>query len=118
MSAPAVVSVLREAEDGTPADRESVAHYVLEAGARGPWDPANAHGRAPAALLARAVEHRAAGTDQLEASPTAFLDEGVEGFRLRARTELDRAGTGSTTELHDAAGRFGTATQTLFVDVR
>jgi hypothetical protein len=43
----------------------------------------------------------------------------VEGFRLRARTELDRAGTGSTTtEMHDAAGRFGTATQTLFVDVR
>ncbi|WP_210493102.1 thioesterase family protein [Patulibacter sp. SYSU D01012] len=46
-------------------------------------------------------------------------DPAGEWIGLRARTELDRAGTGlTTTELHDAAGRFGTATQTLFVEAR
>jgi hypothetical protein len=46
-------------------------------------------------------------------------DPAGEWVGLRSRTELDRAGTGlTTTELHDAAGRFGTATQTLFVDRR
>lgn len=46
-------------------------------------------------------------------------DPAGEWVGLRSRTELDRAGTGLTTsELHDAAGRFGTATQTLFVDRR
>ncbi|EHN09782.1 hypothetical protein PAI11_33590 [Patulibacter medicamentivorans] len=44
-------------------------------------------------------------------------DPAGEWIGLRPRTELDRAGTGlTTTELHDQAGRFGTATQTLFVD--
>ncbi|MDO9410501.1 thioesterase family protein [Patulibacter sp.] len=46
-------------------------------------------------------------------------DPAGEWIGVRSRTELDRAGTGlTTTELHDAAGRFGTATQTLFVDTR
>lgn len=46
-------------------------------------------------------------------------DPAGEWIGARARTELHRAGTGlTTTELHDAAGRFGTATQTLFVDRR
>ncbi|MGX6447303.1 thioesterase family protein [Patulibacter sp. S7RM1-6] len=46
-------------------------------------------------------------------------DPAGEWIGLRARTEVDRAGTGlTTTELHDAAGRFGTATQTLFVEPR
>ncbi|WP_022929465.1 thioesterase family protein [Patulibacter americanus] len=46
-------------------------------------------------------------------------DPAGEWIGVRARTELDGAGTGlTTTELHDAAGRFGTATQTLFVDAR
>lgn len=46
-------------------------------------------------------------------------DPAGEWIGVRCRTELDRAGTGLTTsELHDAAGRFGTATQTLFVDTR
>jgi acyl-coenzyme A thioesterase PaaI-like protein len=46
-------------------------------------------------------------------------DPAGEWIGVRSRTELDRAGTGlTTTELHDAAGRFGTATQTLFLDVR
>lgn len=46
-------------------------------------------------------------------------DPAGEWIGVRAKTELDRAGTGlTTTELHDAAGRFGTATQTLFVDTR
>jgi hypothetical protein len=46
-------------------------------------------------------------------------DPAGEWIGVRARTELDRAGTGLTTsELHDAAGRFGTATQTLFLDAR
>lgn len=46
-------------------------------------------------------------------------DPAGEWVGARARTELGRAGTGlTTTELHDAAGRFGTATQTLFVDRR
>lgn len=46
-------------------------------------------------------------------------DPAGEWIGLRSKTELDRAGTGLTTsELHDAAGRFGTATQTLFVDTR
>jgi hypothetical protein len=46
-------------------------------------------------------------------------DPAGEWIGARARTEIDAAGTGlTTTELHDAAGRFGTATQTLFVDAR
>ncbi|MEV4422786.1 thioesterase family protein [Patulibacter sp. NPDC049589] len=46
-------------------------------------------------------------------------DPAGEWIGLRSKTELDRAGTGlTTTELHDAAGRFGTASQTLFVDTR
>jgi hypothetical protein len=46
-------------------------------------------------------------------------DPAGEWIGVRSRTELDRAGTGlTTTELHDAAGRFGTATQTLFLDAR
>lgn len=46
-------------------------------------------------------------------------DPAGEWIGLRSRTEVDRAGTGLTTsELHDAAGRFGTATQTLFVEHR
>lgn len=46
-------------------------------------------------------------------------DPAGEWIGLRSRTELDRAGTGLTTsELHDAAGRFGTALQTLFVERR
>ncbi|WP_320672038.1 thioesterase family protein [Patulibacter defluvii] len=44
-------------------------------------------------------------------------DPAGEWIGVRPRTTLDRAGTGlTTTELHDQAGRFGTATQTLFVD--
>jgi acyl-coenzyme A thioesterase PaaI-like protein len=46
-------------------------------------------------------------------------DPAGEWIGVRARTELDAAGTGlTTTELHDAAGPFGTAIQTLFVDAR
>lgn len=46
-------------------------------------------------------------------------DPAGEWIGLRPRTEVDGQGTGlTTTELHDAAGRFGTATQTLFVDER
>ncbi len=46
-------------------------------------------------------------------------DPAGEWIGVRARTEVDGNGTGlTTTELHDAAGRFGTATQTLFVDAR
>lgn len=42
-----------------------------------------------------------------------------EWIAVEARTELDGAGTGlTTTALHDGSGRFGTATQTLFVDAR
>jgi acyl-coenzyme A thioesterase PaaI-like protein len=46
-------------------------------------------------------------------------DPAGEWIGVRPRTEVDGQGTGLTTsELHDAAGRFGTATQTLFVDAR
>lgn len=46
-------------------------------------------------------------------------DPAGEWIGLRPRTEIDPGGTGlTTTELHDAAGRFGTATQTLFVEKR
>lgn len=46
-------------------------------------------------------------------------DPAGEWIGVRARTEIDGAGTGlTTTELHDGAGRFGTATQTLFVEKR
>lgn len=38
---------------------------------------------------------------------------------VAAPATVPPAGTGlTTTELHDAAGRFGTATQTLFVERR
>lgn len=271
-AATAIATVVDE-----PDDRDAPATYRLAALARGPWDPGSAHGGAPAALLARAVERRAAGTQRisslsytflgpvpigeveigtrvvksgsrlqvvrgtltaggrvamelsavllrrgtvelppgigapwpelappegLETTGSWFLEEGAEAFHptavdirviggglqdpapegrdawlrlglpvvagetpsgaqraaaaadfgnglsapvpfdgflfvncdlhvalhrdpagewigARARTELDRAGTGlTTTALHDAAGRFGTATQTLFVDRR
>ena len=37
---------------------------------------------------------------------------------LDSLTEIDSVGSGSTTTgLHDVRGRFGTATQTLYVDV-
>lgn len=46
-------------------------------------------------------------------------DPAGEWVGLRSRTELHRGGTGlTTTELHDAAGRVGIATQTLFLDAR
>ncbi len=46
-------------------------------------------------------------------------DPAGEWIGIRPRTEIDPAGTGlTTTALHDAAGRFGTATQTLFVERR
>lgn len=46
-------------------------------------------------------------------------DPAGEWIGIRPRTEIDPGGTGlTTTELHDAAGRFGTATQTLFVEKR
>lgn len=46
-------------------------------------------------------------------------DPAGEWIGLRPRTEIDPGGTGlTTTELHDAAGPFGTATQTLFVERR
>jgi hypothetical protein len=271
-----IVTVVREQPAAGPGEA-ATGEYVLEAPARGPWDPGSAHGGAPAALLARAVEGHAregqrisslsatflgpvplgpveirtvvakpgarlqvvraelraggrvameaqavllrrgrvalpsgvgqpwpeiAPPEGLAAAPGWFVPEGEEGFHpdaieirplegdlrtpaprgraawlrllrplvagetpsgaqraaaaadfgnglscpvpmdaflfvncdlhvafhrdpagewigVRARTELDAAGTGLTTaELHDAAGRFGTATQTLFVDAR
>ncbi|MFA4927524.1 MAG: thioesterase family protein [Patulibacter sp.] len=48
-----------------------------------------------------------------------YRDPAGEWIGIRPRTEIAPQGTGlTTTELHDAAGRFGTATQTLFVDER
>ena len=54
MSADPIAAVLDE-----PADLDAPARYVLGPSARGPWDAGSAHGGAPAALLAHAVERRA-----------------------------------------------------------
>ena len=67
-TAPAIASVLDE-----PADPDAPATYRLAPIARGPWDAGSAHGGAPAALLARAVERRAAATQRVSSLSYTFL---------------------------------------------
>lgn len=74
-----------------PDDLEGVARYVLQPSSRGPWDEQSAHGGAPAALLARAVERRAAGTQRVSSLSYTFLGPVPLG-EVQVRTRVVKPG--------------------------
>ncbi len=85
--------------------------------------PSGAQRAAAAADFGNGLAHPVSFDDYLfvncDLTVSLHRDPAGEWIGVRPRTEIDTAGTGlTTTELHDAAGRFGTATQTLFVDER
>ncbi|MBF6619581.1 MAG: thioesterase family protein [Patulibacter sp.] len=85
--------------------------------------PSGAQRAAAAADFGNGLAHPVSFEDYLfvncDLTVSFHRDPAGQWIGLRPRTEIDGQGTGlTTTELHDAAGRFGTATQTLFVDER
>jgi len=85
--------------------------------------PSGAQRAAAAADFGNGLAHPVGFDDYLfvncDLTVSLHRDPAGEWIGLRPRTEIDPGGTGlTTTELHDAAGRFGTATQTLFVEKR
>lgn len=75
-----------------PADPDAPARYRLTPPTRGPWDPGSAHGGAPAALLARAVERRAADTQRVSSLSYTFLGPVPVG-EVEVRTRIVKPGT-------------------------
>lgn len=85
--------------------------------------PSGAQRAAAAADFGNGLAHPVSFDDYLfvncDLTVSLHRDPAGEWIGIRPRTEIDSGGTGlTTTELHDAAGRFGTATQTLFVERR
>lgn len=85
--------------------------------------PSGAQRAAAASDFGNGLAHPVSFDDYLfvncDLTVSLHRDPAGEWIGIRPRTEIDPGGTGlTTTELHDAAGRFGTATQTLFVDRR
>lgn len=85
--------------------------------------PSGAQRAAAASDFGNGLAHPVSFEDYLfvncDLTVSLHRDPAGEWIGIRPRTEIDPGGTGlTTTELHDAAGRFGTATQTLFVEQR
>lgn len=85
--------------------------------------PSGAQRAAAAADFGNGLAHPVSFDDFLfvncDLTVSFHRDPAGEWIGVRPQTAVDAHGTGlTTTELHDAAGRFGTATQTLFVDER
>lgn len=75
-----------------PEDRDGVARYVIGPSARGPWDEGSAHGGAPAALLARAVERRAGEGQRINSLSYTFLGPVPIG-EVEVRTRVVKPGS-------------------------
>ncbi|WP_051472081.1 thioesterase family protein [Patulibacter minatonensis] len=108
-SADPVVAIVDE-----PADPDAPARYVVGPSARGPWDEASAHGGAPAALLARAVERRAGEGQRTSSLSYTFLGPVPIG-EVEVRTRIVKPGSRLQVvhaELH-AAGRVAMEVQAV-----